>query len=143
MLGKLASRMVQVVILVAASTPLLLAARIFGGVDAETIVAVIALTLTASLMAAAMGLHFSVIHKRVATAAVGGILATGAALLLPAIGLFVYALQSSAPPSWTVVWGLSAPVAMAFVLFGPPGVGVDPTKVWVPVSYTHLTLPTN
>jgi ABC-type transport system involved in multi-copper enzyme maturation permease subunit len=132
-LGKLASRMVHVVILVAASTPLLLAARVFGGVDTETIVAVLAITLTSALVAASMGLHFSVVHKRPATAAVAGMLATGAVLLLPASGMAIYALQSSGPPSNALLWGASAPLAMAYVLFDPlAGVaGADQTTVWL------------
>ncbi len=62
--GKLASRMYTVVLLVALSIPLLLFLRVYGGLQAQVIVAFAALTLGSSTLAASIAIMYSVWHRR-------------------------------------------------------------------------------
>ncbi len=73
-LGTLASRVVQLVILVLLATPLLLALRVFGGLDARVVFAATCMGISAALLGAALGLMFSVWHKRGTAAAIFGLL---------------------------------------------------------------------
>ncbi len=84
MLGTLASRVVQLVILSLLATPLLLAIRIFGGLDARVVLVGTCVGVSAALLGAALGLMFSVWHKRGTTAAVFALLALALAMGAPA-----------------------------------------------------------
>lgn len=66
--GKLTSRLVQLVILSLLAAPLLLAIRVFGGLEAEVILAASAITISTALLGAALGLMYSVWHRRATTA---------------------------------------------------------------------------
>lgn len=69
-LGKLAGRCVQLVIIALIPTPLLLAVRTFGGLPADAIVAVAAIGLSNALLAAAAALCFSAGVRRASSAMV-------------------------------------------------------------------------
>jgi len=78
-LGKLASRMWQVLTLVAISLPVLAVVRVFGGVPWDYVVAGLCLTLATALFLASVSLLFSVFNRHayvviVATLLTGGLL---------------------------------------------------------------------
>lgn len=83
--GKLAGRMYQVVVLTLISAPMLLAVRVFGGVPAETILAFTCVTLGTALFGGSMGLLFSMWHSRSAPAAMFALLTMGLVYLSPMI----------------------------------------------------------
>lgn len=73
-LGTLSSRVVHLLILSLMGAPLLLAVRIFGGLEAEFILGATCVSLSSALLAAALGLMYSAWHKRGTSAAVFGLL---------------------------------------------------------------------
>ncbi len=82
-LGKLAGRLYQVLILILISAPILLAVRVFGGVPAETIVAFTCVTLATAVLGGTMGLLFSMWHSRAAGAAIFALLTLGLLFMAP------------------------------------------------------------
>lgn len=62
--GKLSARTAQLMILGLLAAPLLLAVRLYGGVPAETVLAITAISLSTALLGAALGLMYSIWHKR-------------------------------------------------------------------------------
>lgn len=72
--GKLASRIVQLVILGLLATPLLLAIRVFGGLDAGVVIAAAGISISTAVLGAALGLMYSTWHTRGTSAAVFAIL---------------------------------------------------------------------
>jgi len=62
--GKLFSKLLTIVLLVCTSLPLLAIIRIFGGIEWDLVLKIVALTLCAALFAAAISLVFSIFHKR-------------------------------------------------------------------------------
>lgn len=90
--GKLAGRLVHIVILTLLATPTLLAARIFGGLDASVALQSAAISISTAVLGAALGLMFSIWNARGTTATVFGILTL--ALFqggIPALdGMFAY-----------------------------------------------------
>jgi ABC-type transport system involved in multi-copper enzyme maturation permease subunit len=62
-MGKLFSKLLQLVLLLAISLPLLVIVRVFGGVPADFIISSLSITLTAVFFAGALSLFFS-IHTR-------------------------------------------------------------------------------
>ncbi|MEO1007912.1 MAG: ABC transporter permease [Planctomycetota bacterium] len=65
--GKLGARTVQLVILVLLPTPMLLALRVFGGIEAEAVLASTALALSLGILAASVSLLFSIWNTRTPT----------------------------------------------------------------------------
>lgn len=63
-LGKLAAGTVQLGVLAMIPMPLLLALRVFGGVESEAIVASLVLSLSLGLLGASLALMFSIWHRR-------------------------------------------------------------------------------
>lgn len=61
--GKLTGRVTLMVILALSAAPLLLAVRVFGGIDAETILAGTAVALATGILGASFGLLQSTLHK--------------------------------------------------------------------------------
>jgi len=78
-LGKLLSKMLQLVLLLAMSLPMLAIVRVLGGVPWQFILAGVVITLTTSLFFAAVTMFFSIIFRR---AFVSILLALGALLVL-------------------------------------------------------------
>lgn len=72
--GKLSSRIVQLLILGLMAAPLLLAVRVFGGLDAGVVIAATGISLSTAVLGAALGLMYSTWHKRATSAAVFAIL---------------------------------------------------------------------
>jgi ABC-type transport system involved in multi-copper enzyme maturation permease subunit len=134
--GKLTSRLVQITILVLIAAPLLLAIRIFGGLDTETVLGVTAVTLSTAVLGAALGLMFSVWHTRSAAAGIFAILT----LVLLQAGPFSldmlirYWMHVPVMPDASMVTCAAMPMAM--FTEGqqgmPPGiVPLSPTTLWL------------
>ncbi len=83
--SKLSSRMLQTVILVLIAAPLLLLLRVFGGLRAETVLAVTALSLSTAMFTGAIGLLYSLLHRRASTAFVMASLTVMLVFLAPLI----------------------------------------------------------
>ncbi len=144
--GKLSSRVVQLIILTLVATPLLLAIRIFGGLEARIIIATTSVTLSAAILAASLGLMYSVWHRRAATAALFAMLSMGVFVLIVAVLLIITSLRSTLPPSNAWIFGLSALTSMFAIHFAvvDPWPGADDptfiTQVWVINTAVNLTL---
>ncbi|MHC4475860.1 MAG: ABC transporter permease [Planctomycetota bacterium] len=63
-MGKLFSKLLQLVILLAISLPLLATVRVFGGVPWDCVLSGLCITLTAAIFAGALSLYFSISSKR-------------------------------------------------------------------------------
>ncbi len=72
--GKLASRLVQLLVLSLLATPLLLSIRVFGGVEARFVVAGTAIGASTAVLGAALGLAYSNRQRRAALAALFAVL---------------------------------------------------------------------
>jgi ABC-type transport system involved in multi-copper enzyme maturation permease subunit len=72
--GKLTSRIVQLVILALLAAPVLLAVRVFGGLDAEVVLASTCVAISTAVLGAALAILFSVRQKRATMAALFAIL---------------------------------------------------------------------
>jgi len=81
--GKLAAGTVQLVVLALVPLPLLLALRVFGGVEAEAIAASLALSLSLGLLGAAVALLLSIWHTRTASVVFYALCTTGVLAALP------------------------------------------------------------
>lgn len=143
-LGKLTSRLVQLVILSLVAAPLLLALRVFGGLDAEVIVATTSVTLSAAVLAASLGLMYSVWHRRAATAAVFAFLTMAVFVLAVIVAMILTSLRTNLPPSGWLL-GLSAPTAMgaisAAVLSPWPGMPEGFVRhTWITCTAVNLAL---
>lgn len=142
--SKLAGSLVHIAILALISVPLLLGLRMFGGVDAQIILAGSAITLTSAILAGSMGLLISVFTKR---SALAGSAAIGSLLLLvflPVPLIFLLVARGLIPQSLALelVGGISSPVTLGMVLViasgdqGPPG--LDISWLWIANSLYNL-----
>ena len=85
-IGKLASRLLQIVLLLAISLPLLAVVRVFGGVPWGSLLCGLCVTLTAVVFVGSLSLFFSIFTRRAYAAIIEAILATGILfLVLPMI----------------------------------------------------------
>jgi ABC-type transport system involved in multi-copper enzyme maturation permease subunit len=117
-LGKLLSKLVQILLLLAISLPVLAVVRVFGGVPWDYVIAGVCVTLTASLFAGSISLLFSVYTQRsysviIRTLVVGLVVYA----LVPWALTMVFLPGSSGPPGWwlwVIVHG--NPFAMMSVL---------------------------
>ena len=136
-MGKLASRTWVIALLIGLSLPVLLTARIMGGVSVLEIVALLLVTLTFSLFAASLGLLLSIVNKRSLTAALGayaiiGFLYAGIPFML-AVTRF-----TRLTPGWAEwVIPLHPIVTSVHILIEPIIAGVD-TPPWLICSAGHF-----
>ncbi len=72
--GKLSSRIVQIVILAFLAAPALLAVRIFGGLNAEVVLACSCVAVSTAVLGASLGVFYSVRQRRGTMAALFGVL---------------------------------------------------------------------
>lgn len=115
-LGKLASRTVQLVILALVPMPLLLALRVFGGVEAEAIFASVALALGVGMLGASLALMFSIWHRRTPSVVFFALCSTAVLMFLPWLGMMAteWSVQPNASnPFFKAI----APVALFAVLW--------------------------
>jgi ABC-type transport system involved in multi-copper enzyme maturation permease subunit len=132
-LGKLGARTVQLIILALVPTPLLLALRVFGGVEAEAIVASVALSLAVGMLGATLALMFSIWHRRTPSVVFFALCATAVLVFLPWLGMMATE-WSVAPNPDNIFFKCIAPIALVAVL-APEGMGgpsiADVREFWV------------
>lgn len=139
-IGKLLSALVQIVILAALATPMLLVIRVFGGVPVEIIFAGLALAISTSVLGAALAIGASVRAKRGTMASVTGFVYVMALHLGPIMVLGILSLWPGAiggRATW-MTWGFvtCGPAVMGVLsseLFGGggPAIGLGSTSLWV------------
>lgn len=120
-LGKLGARTVQLVILALVPTPLLLALRVFGGVEAEAIVASVALSLGVAMLGATLALMFSIWHRRTPSVVFFALCATAVLVFLPWLGMMATE-WSVMPNPENFFFRCIAPIAL-FAVLAPEGLG--------------------
>ena len=132
-LGKLGARTVQLVILALVPMPLLLALRIFGGVEAEAIVASMALGLCVGLLGACLALMFSIWHRRTPSIVFFALCATAVLVFFPILPMFI-AQWSLSVDEDSIFFRAVAPVALLVVLM-PEEIGfasvADVREFWI------------
>lgn len=99
-IGKLTSRLLQIVLLLAISLPLLAVVRVFGGVPWGYLLCGLCVTLTTVAFVGALSLFFSIFTRRAYTAIIESILATG--LLFGVVPALVLASLASFKGSFKV-----------------------------------------
>jgi ABC-2 type transport system permease protein len=139
--GKLCSKLLQILLLLAISLPLLAVVRIFGGVPWNYLISSLCITLTATIFAGSLSLFFSIYSQR----AYGVILRTLFTLgvLYALLPLLVAALiledqhllgRTIISNLLLTVWFHTNPFAALGVnteqMFSPPGVGVSLLLSW-------------
>jgi len=97
-LGKLAGSLVQLLILGLLAAPVLLALRVFGGVDARVIAWTTAVTLSVALLGASLGIMYSVWHTRGASAVLFALFTLAIFVAGPMTIATGMAIQSGGPP---------------------------------------------
>lgn len=114
-IGKLAAGTVQLCVLALIPMPLLLALRVFGGVETESIVASLVLSLSLGLLGASLSLMFSIWHRRTPTIVFFAMCSTAVLVGAPwmAAGLYDYATKSGFLES---VYYVLTPYAQMLVL---------------------------
>ena len=114
-LGKLGARTVQLVILALVPMPLLLALRVFGGVEAEAIVASMALGLCVGLLGACLAIMFSIWHRRTPSIVFFALCATAVLVFIPILAMFIVQWNFSVQED-SIFFRCVAPIALAAVL---------------------------
>jgi len=111
-MGKVLSRLLQLVLLAAISLPILAIVRVFGGVSWDYLLASLCVTLTAALLAGLLSLSFSIENRR----AYGVIIRTACAL-----ATFYFVLPALIAVAWGFLLPLLhvAPGAGSFLSSGP------------------------
>ena len=101
--GKLFSKLLQLMILLGISLPLLAVVRVFGGVPWDFVVSGVCITLSTAVFLGAIGMYFSIFNRRAYAAMIKTILA-GAALfgLIPL--LIILSFRNINPPMWLGEW---------------------------------------
>ncbi len=109
-LGKLFSKLLQLILLLAISLPLLAVVRVFGGVPADYLISSLCITLTAVIFAGSVSLFFSINNRRSYVVIIKAVVALVVLFaVIPAItGVFFGSrfIGSSTPPNlaaWQVV----------------------------------------
>ena len=95
-MGKLASKLLQLVLLLAISLPLLAIVRVFGGVPWDYVISSLCITLTAAIFAGSISLFFSIHTRRAHEVVIKTIFACVAlyAILPGLVGLLSFAYRS-------------------------------------------------
>lgn len=105
-MGKLTSRLAQLLILSLISAPFLLGIRVFGGLDAEAIVAIIAITISSTFLMASLGILASIWGRKPANATV--------------LAVMLYIVLTVAPAVLAIVWSGGGPPPDEIVAFSSP-----------------------
>ena len=120
--GKLSSRLLQVVLLMATSLPLLAMVRVFGGVPWDYVVSGLCITLTATLFAASLSMWFSISGRRVYMAVVKTIVALALLyFVMPLLLIFLYEyLEQVKHVAWLQESGYWKTVGQSILYLGNP-----------------------
>jgi len=130
-LGKLLGSLVQLGILTLMGAPLLLAIRVFGGVQAEMVVALTSLALSTAIMSASIGLFFSVYSNRPAGAISTAVFFGLGVMVFPLLGMVILN-HFSIPlekPLLLWIWNgqpieLPSPMSISAVMSPPMAMGL-------------------
>lgn len=126
-LGKLAAGLSSSILLALLALPILLAIRVYGGIDATSIAAGLVLALSTALLGGTLSMLASIWSKKASTASFFAILMLALVVLGPLLILLILQLSSfGAPPS---AFGLQlmnasaivAMMALNFSILGAPG----------------------
>lgn len=138
--GKLASRMVQLIILSLITAPLLLAVRTFGGLEASFVLSSACVTLSTALLAASLALWASNWAVRPTNAASFAVLIMILYCLYPFGGMLMEFWSTGSPPSMN--WLMYSPAFVLFVICAPmlPGMAFNPNTFWFTIVGINLGL---
>ncbi len=128
-LGKLLSKLLQLVLLLAISLPLLAIVRVFGGVPWGLLVGGLCVTLTTALFVGSLSLLFSIFTRRAYSVILAATLAAGVLFaLLPSLVAFAACYPNDPSPAFLRVLSYANPYAVMMALtawlFGAPPIGV-------------------
>ncbi len=157
--SKGASRLAQLLIIGLLSLPVLLGVRLFGGVRAETVLAGASISISATIMAASVGLFFSSRAARATTATLAAyctLILLMAGLPLLGVALNEYArhefpsarlpqVLGAWAPNWplripdTAIYASSPPAALGAVSWGSDQ-GVPVRDIWVSSTIVSLVI---
>jgi len=115
-MGKLFSKLLQLILLLAVSLPLLAVVRVFGGVPWNYVLSSLCITLTAVIFAGSLSLFFSVKGRRAYAVIIKTFFALGALyLFIPwiLVMLFIFLLSSGSGPPNTLLSILMLPNPIA------------------------------
>jgi ABC-type transport system involved in multi-copper enzyme maturation permease subunit len=138
-MGKLFSKLLQIILLLAISLPLLAVVRVFGGVPANYLLSSLCITLTAVILAGCLSLLFSISNRRAYVV----IIKTAFTLafffgFVPTMGVTLLSprwLLASAPPN------IASPLVVAFLHLNPFGaMSMNTTMMISPII--PLAMPT-
>lgn len=141
--GKLAGRLIQLLIVGLISVPFLLAVRVFGGLEPEAIFAILAITVTSVLLMASLGIMTSVWNRRAASAAALTLVLFFVITIVPVIVMVLIAIsgRAGAPPD--EIFAFSAPIslmAVSSMLAGGGGPRLSLTDLWIVNSIVNTGL---
>ena len=137
-MGKLLSKLWQLLILLAISLPLLAIVRVFGGVPWEFVISSLCITLTAIIFAGSVSIFFSIRHRRaysviLRTIFTGAFLYAFIPFLMVMIYMEVWGRRSPPNTLLSVIFYIN-PFAVLWVttaqMFLPRGVGGMPSFSW-------------
>ncbi|GIW73622.1 MAG: hypothetical protein KatS3mg103_0144 [Phycisphaerales bacterium] len=114
-LGKLSSRLIQLLILALVPLPLLLALRVFGGLESEAILASLLLSLSVGLLGACLALMFGIWHRRTASIVFYAWCSTAVLIFAPVLVMFIVQWELYVDEQ-SILFRILVPVAMLMVL---------------------------
>jgi ABC-type transport system involved in multi-copper enzyme maturation permease subunit len=138
-LGKVLSKLLQLILLLAISLPLLAIVRIFGGVPLSYLLSSLCITLTAVIFAGSLSLHFSINNRRAYVVIIKTIFTLGVlyAFLPVIIGTFLTPVFLRVWPSLFVNMSLdyASLLAIAFLHLNPfAAISMNTTMMLSPVT---------
>lgn len=155
-LGKLLGATLQLVVLALLPAPLLLVVRVFGGVDAEVVLAGFVLSMSMGLLAAALGVFFSTRLRRGTAAGAAGLISVLALHAVPSIVMAIligtrtyaipynFAFASSSPTVLGLlsmsVFGQLPPVPFSLRLCWISSAGYSLVLAFLVIAWTIVSL---
>jgi ABC-2 type transport system permease protein len=135
-MGKLFSKLLQLILLLAISLPLLAIVRVFGGVPWDYVLSSLCITLTAVTFAGSLSLYFSIKGRRAYAVILKGLFTLGTIyLFIPIMVVLVYQsfvpLTSRIPMLFSIVMLPNPFVAMQFktaAMMSPGATGLMPIQ---------------
>lgn len=115
-LGKLGARTIQLLVLALVPLPLLLALRVFGGVEAEAILASMLLSMAMGMLGASLALMFSIWHRRTPSVVFFALCSTAVLAFLPWLAMMI-SQWSVIPNTDNIFFKCIAPIALFAVLY--------------------------
>jgi ABC-type transport system involved in multi-copper enzyme maturation permease subunit len=141
-MGKLFSKLLQLILLLAISVPLLAIVRVFGGVPWNYIISSVCITVPAVILVSSISLFFSVYFRRAYVVIIMTILSTGVLFaLLPFLTALLFHEIISEQFFWAILLHTNPYCALAFhtdTMLSPTTAGVRFTFFWPLNSSTML-----